>query len=500
MPASCVRNPLPVRQPLLKGLALSVHPPMQGQALVLALFLLAAGAAGLLQLFNSGQAIQDKTRLTHAVDAAAYSGALVQARALNFLGYTNRALVAHQVAMAHLVTLAAWAQFGDAQGRRVARSNPPANLIAGFFGPGQGAAYLSARGLGGRIGAQAQWGSGGLALAYAEHDRVVHDVLVRAQVAVQQSMAESRREAMRAVLAANDHATPAVLDPTLLSDTLPGYVLRYGGQARERLKALVEASVEPYGFLAARNDVDRSLLPIDKRCPLARHELRRRGSTALRGLDTWRALDTHSYHALRSNKWIGCYYREYPMGYGMVRGVGSPPDDDIEYVDQPPENFSEESFWRWVQRMRSWDLLNVLTNPYASSLAVSGQASWPGRGLPSFAEIAGAGRPGEASSLRFAVRVYRPVVGAASPASTSATAAGNGASSLSGAGAMRMASPAAGGVVAAIAAAETFYARPAQRADGRHEMASLFQPYWHARLTPVRDDERMRARSLQGGR
>lgn len=477
-------------------------PAMQGQALVLALFLLAAGAAGLIQLFNSGQAIQDKTRLTHAVDAAAYSGALVQARALNFLGYTNRALVAHQVAMAHLVTLAAWAQFGDAQGRRVTRSNPPASLIAGFFGPRQAAAYLSARGLGGRIGAQARWGSGGLALAYAEHDRVVHDVLVRAQVAVQQSLAQTRQEAMRAVVAANDHGTPAVLDPALLSDTLPGYVLRYGGQARERLKALVEASVEPYGFLAPRNDVDRSLLGFDKRCPLARHELRRRGSTVLRGLDTWRAIDTHSYHALRSNKWIGCYYREYPMGYGMVKAGGSPADDDIEYVDQPPETFSEEAFWRWVQRIRTWDLLNVMTNPYASSLAVSGQASWPGRGLPSFAEIAAAGQPGDAPTLRFAVRVYRPVAstGTSTVPSARSAGAGEGGSTLSGAGAMRMASPAAGGVVAAIAAAETFYERPAPRADGRHEMASLFQPYWHARLTPIRDDERARARGLQGGR
>lgn len=52
-----------------------------GQALVLAVALLAAAAAGLVQLFDGGQLLREKIRLARALDAAAYSGALVQARA-----------------------------------------------------------------------------------------------------------------------------------------------------------------------------------------------------------------------------------------------------------------------------------------------------------------------------------------------------------------------------------------------------------------------------------
>jgi hypothetical protein len=82
----------------------------QGQALVLGLLMAAVAAASLVVLYNLGQTVESRARLTHAADAAAYSGALEQARALNALAYVNRTQIAHQVAMAHLVTLAASAQ------------------------------------------------------------------------------------------------------------------------------------------------------------------------------------------------------------------------------------------------------------------------------------------------------------------------------------------------------------------------------------------------------
>jgi len=279
-----------------------------GQALVLAVALLAAAAAGLVQFFNGGQLLREKVRLTRALDAAAYSGALVQARSLNFLAYANRALVAHQVGMAHAITLASWARFGDTQARRLASSNPPASLIGGLFGTAHGRAYRSAAGAAGGGGA-AGWEDGALARAFAEHDRVVHDVLVRAQAAVQQSLADVRMRTMQAVLAAHDDDGATRLDAALLADTLPGFVVRHGGAARVRLKGMVEEANAHYGFLAPRDHDRRSLLPTEWRCPWLRHELRRRGATSLMGLDAWRSVDTLSFHALRSNRWIGCYYR-----------------------------------------------------------------------------------------------------------------------------------------------------------------------------------------------
>ncbi len=82
-----------------------------GQALPLGLALLLAGTLTGVMLFNTGQVINEKTRLANAADASVYSGLQWQARALNFNAYTNRAMVANQVAMAQAVSLQSWAQY-----------------------------------------------------------------------------------------------------------------------------------------------------------------------------------------------------------------------------------------------------------------------------------------------------------------------------------------------------------------------------------------------------
>ncbi len=77
----------------------------KGQALVLALLLAGAAALASLVLFNSGMLANTKTQLQNAADAGAYSGAVMLARDHNFAAYTNRAIVANQVAVAQLVSL-----------------------------------------------------------------------------------------------------------------------------------------------------------------------------------------------------------------------------------------------------------------------------------------------------------------------------------------------------------------------------------------------------------
>src|SRR5690606_17845793 len=111
----------------------------QGQALVLGMLLAGMVMVVLVRYFAVGQVVGAKARQLHALDAAAYSGALVQARALNMLAYINRAHVGHQLAMAHLVTLGSWASLGGTQARQLATGNPPVHLIAMLFGPEHGA-------------------------------------------------------------------------------------------------------------------------------------------------------------------------------------------------------------------------------------------------------------------------------------------------------------------------------------------------------------------------
>ncbi len=99
-----------------------------GQALPLGIVFI--GFVGLLTLvlFNSGQLITEKTKLSNTADAAAYSGLVWQARALNFQAYTNRAMVANQVSIAQLVSINAWTEYGNIATRNV-------NNTIGLFPP-----------------------------------------------------------------------------------------------------------------------------------------------------------------------------------------------------------------------------------------------------------------------------------------------------------------------------------------------------------------------------
>lgn len=83
----------------------------RGQALVFGIFLLMAGLAGLYFLFNTGQVSAEKTRLVTTADAVAHGAGVMQARALNFDAYANRALVANEVLVAQMVSLSSWAQY-----------------------------------------------------------------------------------------------------------------------------------------------------------------------------------------------------------------------------------------------------------------------------------------------------------------------------------------------------------------------------------------------------
>src|SRR5690606_31272350 len=143
-----------------------------GQALVWGLLLAAAASAVLVRYFATGQVVAAKARQLHGLDAAAYSGALVQARALNMLAFLNRTQVGHQVAMAHLVTLGSWAFLGGTESRQASVGNPPAYLIGMLFGAAHGTAYAaSLRATGTELLAKTP---GQLAQAYANHEQLVH--------------------------------------------------------------------------------------------------------------------------------------------------------------------------------------------------------------------------------------------------------------------------------------------------------------------------------------
>ena len=77
----------------------------RGQAMVFTLVFAAATALVALFLFNSGMMANAKTRLQNAADAGAYSASVLEARDHNFSAYTNRSMIANQVAVAQLVSM-----------------------------------------------------------------------------------------------------------------------------------------------------------------------------------------------------------------------------------------------------------------------------------------------------------------------------------------------------------------------------------------------------------
>ncbi len=86
---------------------------------MLGLAMLAFAAMGLVLVFNSSQATNTKQPLSNTADAAAYSAATYRARVLNYIAYSNRAIIANEVAAAQAVTLASWAQHVETTAKSV---------------------------------------------------------------------------------------------------------------------------------------------------------------------------------------------------------------------------------------------------------------------------------------------------------------------------------------------------------------------------------------------
>ncbi len=83
----------------------------RGYAAVLLVVLMGVMGLSTITLYNSGQLTSSKMRQQNAADAAAYSVANIISRDLNFIAYTNRAMVANQVAIGQMTGIASWMKY-----------------------------------------------------------------------------------------------------------------------------------------------------------------------------------------------------------------------------------------------------------------------------------------------------------------------------------------------------------------------------------------------------
>lgn len=416
----------------------------RGQVLVFGLIIMLLMSTAWLHYFATNQVLSAKAKLVHASDAAAYSGALVQAQSLNLMAYLNRAQIAHQIAMVHLVSLASWANYGATQAQQLARANPPAHLIGMLFGAKHGQAYLSAAKA---TGLQHQAKSAGeIGRAFAAHESFIHNDIQRLNKTLISDLPILRLQVIKNVLYANypDYSADNII-ASVTNDDWPNPIKQYRADAD--MFNLLRQTADLYDFLSPRNFTRKNPWSVDSRCPTLRHQLRRRGKTELNASGNWQASDMQSFHALRSNRWIGCYYREYAMGWAWLPAAKGQGLAGI-YVANPPENFSSQNFWSWVKSVKQWSYLDESDNPLANSYAVRDAVHWPARGLAAYPDIVAKDRFTARSGFALATSIQ------------------------------------ADDLIHANSAAQTVFARPSPRLDRQIELANLYHPYWHASLAP----------------
>jgi hypothetical protein len=421
-----------------------------GQVLALLLLLWAAMLGGLLLVFNSGQIVATKLRLLGAADAAAYSAAVWQARALNFQAYMNRGIVANEVAIAQLVSLRSWSAYMDQVVREAATvgavapplAAPIQALAQGWEGMNEGLQ----RALPLLEAATSRWNVEVLSRAEYLADletpaiaaRLAHDVAVA-------NVPELRREAPSRVFALDD------------AGRWQGLTDGHGryGDLRQRLREVVMASRD--GFSRSR-DWTLGLPPLVT--------LKKRGGTDLLGYDSWRGMDTAALHVTAL-----FFSAEQPLAWGSA--------EDRHRPTQSQGDFGG----------------SYRDNPETAGVAAGTLAPRNGyAGLPAYRDVH-VGRDGSQPRLRYEIELRQ----SAATIATSDVVMGGAATVVPGEE-PKPASPAFHSDAAfALAAAQVWFARPVGRADRREELANLFNPYWQARLAPVSRAQRALAAAVRGG-
>ncbi len=216
-----------------------------GQVLVLMLFAVMVVFGALTLMFMGGQLTQEKTKLVNTADAVAYSGAVLQARALNFAAYSNRAMVANSVAMAQMASLASWLEYVKSL-----QSPAAANAAAKYQGFAQ--AYQSAMTEGLALYDSLE-GNGRLLQTATASDLAVRDLLGQAQLTAYNSLLDSRGLVLNDVANANQPGGNVLVEETPMVDDFATFIAQYDTSTEARLDEVVRSIMSRDNFVKARD-------------------------------------------------------------------------------------------------------------------------------------------------------------------------------------------------------------------------------------------------------
>lgn len=467
-------RPAGFRRPLSKGWHCQ-----QGQALIYGIFVMMGSLVALFFLFNTGQLAREKSKLVNTADAVAYSAGVMNARALNFQAYTNRAMVANTVAIAQLVSLSSWVQYTNTIANYGwVLENPKYAL---FYPSYYGALYS------GNHLQQNLIDYGTLKRLAETSDDIIRNALMNAQQVAYAGLIPARKQVMDDVAQANYHDDGTVtVDPVPLTlNEFTSFVSRYSGDKRTRFAEVAKTSANRDSFVPKRSWLFPGLYSdCGGATATGRVDfLTRRGGTELLGFDEWKAMDT-----LSEKRWVPksktdalCLaIAETPAGWGLQAAL---PQSSSDTPDLDPTHYDS----------------SLPINPGSSGMAMLfSSSSWDYSGIPSFYDLSEDVLKQEDPRLQFAIRVRRD---------TSQTVTSEGRSAITSTPRLNTyhAQPAGGSELVAVAASEVYFQRPADAQDNQYgqgigkprEIGSLFNPYWQVHLIQSASNVR-KAQLIQG--
>jgi len=466
-----------------------------GQTVLWFLATVAACCCVFALVYNVGQVANHKEATINAADAAALSGAMVEARMLNFQAYTNRAMIANEVTIAQLVSLDSWVQYDNNMMQWIARYTA---LVPYLNSVTQTIANVSQQ------------------VAYGV-DQMAH-VLVPAVEAENTALwSVGQYACLFAVTAANDVASqiadanattfgnPARYDehPQLVAGAAAFALNQFtwlkftdycGGDDRKNAKDVILNSRDPFsthrgeGWLIKALNVGLEVVGLAATFGTAYTGLEKTsGTTTLQDYDHWAAQD--SLDATVSTLQfcgiilpIPCGYKTRvipfgpPIAYGRVDADsdgsvgGNLCNQNTTNCQMAIDNAVNPISWGGIPKFR--DIAQDLSKNDPCSVK-------NGSDSPSLSYIAAVQKSGKATLTT--QRIGIGTVDVSGPQGSPGSSRSN--DQLQN-----------GDNLTAISAACTFFLRPdlnkddktqglLARQDGVHEYASLYNPYWQARLT-----------------
>lgn len=462
---------------------------MRGQAMIWFVGLMATMALVAVSVYSVGQVTSEKQKVVNATDAAAYSGGLVQARALNLIAYGNRAEIGNEVFLAQLVSFHSWLLYLETsvsttrtimwvlyvipglQGVAAAIDNILSTVedileeIEEFIDESP-AVYPVATGLveayATGLNAASTAILNGAALSLAAKNAA--DTVLQQNVANQNGKADTAPQSIHGVQL-------GIVNVTAWNDAFARYTknkqIHNSSDGRKTAADILLASRDE--FSTERVGTSGLLRPFFGNysfgfCPLIDFGMSRDGPTQLKDYERWEAQDTSEFY-IKSG--IKCDGATQPFGYG--RATLAEEEDNGDMRTNPHRkagylaynsNSRQHGDWSGVKEL--WDLERDTAN----------------------------GRPNKTEFM------FHYAAAKQNTAIKSAETLGvfNQDSAAAHRGNTRLQSKAKSGELAAVSAAKVFFARPRNdsrdftgrdlfRADAHKEVASLYSPYWQVRLS-----------------